>query len=198
MNEQTPKNRHRYCFVNIVIQNPIVYPSRTSRNTYWIGDLFTRVKSVKHMVKSKTKSISSLGAFSNFSKTASSIYNFLKIPAAAVCFVMERGRRKSQQNSRICVRAQVKLVYPVRNLSDSSKSLDDRQMSHIKGTCRCRQSRFLFPYSSRKDRSDSATLLCDSALFMNDWKHTAKRLKLQETTNNQQKKCNSVKHLQRQ
>ena len=67
---------------------------------------------------------------------------------------MERGRRKSQQNSRIWVRAQVKLVYPVRNLSDSSKSLDDRQ---IKGTCRCRQSRFLFPDSSRKDRSDSAS-----------------------------------------
>ena len=81
MNEQTPKNRHRYCSVNIVIQNPFVYPSRTLRNTYWIGDPFTRVKSVKHMVKSKTKSITILGAFSNFSKTARSIYNFLKIPA---------------------------------------------------------------------------------------------------------------------
>ena len=51
-------------------------------------------------------------------KTERSIYNFLKIflheiEAAAICFVMERGRRKSQQNSRICVRAQLKLVYPV-------------------------------------------------------------------------------------
>ena len=34
-------------------------------------------------------------------------------------------------------------------------------------------------------------------MFMNDWKQTAKRLKLQETTNNQYKKCNSMKHLQR-
>ena len=144
MNEKTPKNRHRYCFVEIFLfKTHLFILPRTSRKTYWIGDPFTQVKSAKHMVKSKTKSISSLGAFSNFSKTARSIYNFLKIPVAAVCFVMERGRRKSQQNSRTCVRAQVKLVYPVRNLSDSSKSLDDRQ---IKGTCRCRQSRCLFPY----------------------------------------------------
>ena len=69
------------------------------------------------MVKSKTKSISNLGAFSNFSKTERSIYNFPnflhEIEAAAICFVMERGRRKSQQNSRIRVRAQIKLVYLV-------------------------------------------------------------------------------------
>ena len=39
-------------------------------------------------------------------------------------------------------------------MSDSSKKLDDRQ---IKGTWRCRQSRFLFPDLSRKDRSDSAS-----------------------------------------
>ena len=51
---------------------------------------------------------------------------FLEIEAAAICFGMERGGRKSQQSSRIRVRAQVKLVYPIRNLSDSSKSLDDR------------------------------------------------------------------------
>ena len=81
MNEQTPKNRHRYCFVNIIIQNPFVILPRTLRNTYWIGDPSTQVKSAKHMVKSKTKSISSLGTFSNFSKTELSIYNFLKIPA---------------------------------------------------------------------------------------------------------------------
>ena len=29
------------------------------------------------------------------------------IEAAAICFVRERGRRKSQQNSRVCVRAQI-------------------------------------------------------------------------------------------
>ena len=105
---------------------------RTSRNTYWIGDPFMQVKPAKHMVKSKTKSISSLGAFSNFLKLHVQFIFFSKflheIEAAAVCFVMEHGRRKSQQNSRICVHAQVKLVYPVRNLSDSSKSLDDRQI----------------------------------------------------------------------
>ena len=87
------------------------------------------------MVKSKTKSISNLGTFSNFLKLNVQSIIFSKflheIEAAAICFVMERGRRKSQQNSRICVRAQIKLVYPVLNLSDSFKRLDDRQ---IKGT----------------------------------------------------------------
>ena len=77
-----------------------------------------------------------------------------EIEAAATCFVTERGRRKSQQNSRIRVRAQIKLVYPVWNLSDSSKKLDDRQIKRFR---RCRQSRFLFPDLSRKDRSDSAS-----------------------------------------
>ena len=82
MNEKTPKNRHRYCFVEIFLfKTHLFILSRTSRNTYWIGDPFTQVKSAKHTVKSKTKSISSLGAFSNFSKTARSIYVFLKIPA---------------------------------------------------------------------------------------------------------------------
>ena len=39
---------------------------RTSRNTCWIVDSFTQVKLAKHMVKSKTKSISNRGAFSSF------------------------------------------------------------------------------------------------------------------------------------
>ena len=82
MNEKTPKNRHRYCFVEIFLfKTQLFILPRTSRKTYWIGDPFTQVKSAKHMVKSKTKSISRLGAFSNFSKTERSIYNFLKIPA---------------------------------------------------------------------------------------------------------------------
>ena len=137
MNEQTPKNRHRYCFVNIVIQNPIVYPSRTSRNTYWIGDLFTRVKSVKHMVKSKTKSISSLGAFSNFSKTARSIYNFLKIPAYLFCYGAWAQKESAKlQNMRACTGktglSSMKLVWLIqiagwsadqRNLQMSAESL---------------------------------------------------------------------------
>ena len=67
------KNKHKYCILNICLP-------RTSRNTYWIVDPFTQVKSAKYMVKSKTKSISNLGTFYNFSKTKRSIYNFLKIP----------------------------------------------------------------------------------------------------------------------
>ena len=118
-----------------------------------------RIESAKHMVKSKTKSVSNQGALSNFSKAECSIYNFLKfvheiLMAAAICFVMERGRRKSQQNSRIHVRAQKKLVYPIWNLSDSSKSQHDQK---IKGVSRCRQSRLLFPDLARKDRLDSAS-----------------------------------------
>ena len=68
-------------------------------------------------LKSKTKSISNLDTFSNFLKLNVQSIIFSKFPheieAAAICFAMERGRRKSQQNSRICVRAQIKLVYPV-------------------------------------------------------------------------------------
>ena len=82
-----------------------------------IVDPFTKVKSTKYMVKSKTKCISNLGAFSNSLKLNVQSIIFSKfsheIEAAAICFAMERGRRKSQQNSRICVRAQIKLVYPV-------------------------------------------------------------------------------------
>ena len=118
-----------------------------------------RIESAKHMVKSKTKSVSNQGAFSNFSKTERSIYNFLKFlheieAAAAICVVIERGSRNSQQNSKIHVRAQEKLVYPVWNLSDSSKSRHDQK---IKGVWRCPQSRLLFPDLVRKDRSDSAS-----------------------------------------
>ena len=41
MNEQTQKNKHRYCFLNIFIQNPfIVYPSKNFAKTYWIVDPF--------------------------------------------------------------------------------------------------------------------------------------------------------------
>ena len=52
-----------------------------------------------------------------FSKLNVQSITFSKFPheieAAAICFPMERGLRKSRQNSRICVRAQIKLVYPV-------------------------------------------------------------------------------------
>ena len=147
MNEKTPKNRHRYCFVEIFLfKTHLFILPRTSRKTYWIGDPFTQVKSAKHMVKSKTKSISSLGAFSNFSKTERSIYNFLKIPAwnwrGSYLFCYGAWAQKESaklQNMRACTGITGLSVW---NLSDSSKSLDDRQ---IKGTWRCRQSRFLFP-----------------------------------------------------
>ena len=83
-------------------------------------DPFTQVKSAKYRVKSRTKSISDLGTFSNFRKLNVQSIIFSKFPhkieAAAICFAMERGRRKSQQNSRICVRGQIKLVYPVQKI----------------------------------------------------------------------------------
>ena len=107
-------------------------------------DPFTQVKSAKHMVKSKKNLISNRGAFSSFLKTGVVLHGSLlnveqlifskllcEIEAAAICFVMERGRRKSQQNSRIRLRAEIKLVYPVRNLSDSSKSHDVRQIKGV-------------------------------------------------------------------
>ena len=90
------------------------------------------------MVKSKTKSVSNQGALSNFSKAECSIYNFLKfvheiLMAAAICFVMERGRRKSQQNPRIHVRAQKNwfiqyetcLTHPNRGMIRKSKEFQD-------------------------------------------------------------------------
>ena len=136
-------------------------------------DPFTQVTSAKQMVKSKTRSISNrAGAFSNFSQNWTSappqfterwIDNFLKITtcswSGSHLFFYEAWAQKSQQNSRTrmsaqIVRAQIKLGYPVWNLSDSSKSRDDPQ---IKGVWRCRQSCFRFPDLSRKDRSDSAT-----------------------------------------
>ena len=44
MNEQTQKNKHSYCFLNIFIQNPfIVYAFKNFANTYWIVDPFTQV-----------------------------------------------------------------------------------------------------------------------------------------------------------
>ena len=66
---------------HILFKTHLFILPRTSRNTYWIVDPFTQVKSAKYMIKSKTKSTSNLGELSNFSKTERSIYNFLKIPA---------------------------------------------------------------------------------------------------------------------
>ena len=50
----------------------------------------------------------------------------------------------------------------------------------------------------KKHLIQTAFWLLLQAMFMNNWKQTAQRLKLRETTNNQQKKYNLVKHLQRQ
>ena len=50
----------------------------------------------------------------------------------------------------------------------------------------------------KKHLIQTAFWLLLQAMFMNNWKQTAQQLKLRETTNNQQKKYNLVKHLQRQ
>ena len=49
----------------------------------------------------------------------------LEIEFAAICFVMQRGRRKSQQNSRLRARAQIKLVYPNQGMIGKSKEFED-------------------------------------------------------------------------
>ena len=92
MLKQTQKNKHRYCFLNIFIQTHLFILPKTSRNTYWIVDPFTQVKSAKYMVKSKTKSTSNLGTFSNFLLNVQSII-FSKFPheieaAAITLFVL--------------------------------------------------------------------------------------------------------------
>ena len=116
---------------------------------------FTQVKSAKNMVKSKTKSISNLGAFSNFSKTERSS-KFLHETDWSGSYLFCYGAWAQKESAKLqSMRACTdKLVYPVWNLSDSSKKLDDRQIKRFR---RCRQSRFLFPDLSRKDRSDSAS-----------------------------------------
>ena len=107
------------------------------------------------MVKSKTKSISNLGAFSNFSKTERSS-KFLHETDWSGSYLFCYGAWAQKESAKLqSMRACTdKLVYPVWNLSDSSKKLDDRQIKRFR---RCRQSRFLFPDLSRKDRSDSAS-----------------------------------------
>ena len=159
MNEKTPKNRHRYCFVEIFsFKTHLFILPRTSLKTYWIGDPFTQVKSAKHMVKSKTKSISSLGAFSNFSKTERSIYNFLKIPAwnwrGSYLFCYGAWAQKESaklQNMRACTDktglSSIKLVWLIQK---AGWSADQRNL---------KMSAESLPLSdsSRKDRSDSAS-----------------------------------------
>ena len=106
--------------------------------------LFTQVKSAKYMVQSQKNPPRIWVHFPIFLKLNVQSIIFSKflheIEAAAICFVMERGRRKSQQNSRICVRERIKL--------------DDQQIKRFR---RCRQSCFLFPNLSRKDRGDSVS-----------------------------------------
>ena len=77
--------------------------------TYRIVDPFTQVKSVKYMVKSKTKSISNMGTFSNFLKLNVQSINFSKLPheieAAAICFCYGAWPQKESgkvQNMRAC------------------------------------------------------------------------------------------------
>ena len=86
---------NKLSYLILLFKTHLFILKKTSRNiTYWI-----------------------VGTFSNFLKLNVKSLIFPKFPheteAAAICFAMERGRRKSRQNSRICVRAQIKLVYPV-------------------------------------------------------------------------------------
>ena len=68
MNEQTQNNRQRSCFLKIFIQNPKIQSFKAIRkNTIWILDPFTQVKSAEHMAKFNTKSISNRGTFCKFS-----------------------------------------------------------------------------------------------------------------------------------
>ena len=71
MNEQTQNNRQRSLFLKIFIQNPKSQSFKAIRkNTIWIVDPFTQVKSAEHIAKFNTKSISNRGTFSNFSLAA--------------------------------------------------------------------------------------------------------------------------------
>ena len=128
MLSQTQKNKNGYCFLNIIIfiQKLFVYPSKNFAYHLLDCESVHAIKSAEYMVKSKTKSISNLGTFSNFLKLNVQSIIFSKFPhvieAAAICFFMERGRRKSQQSSRICVRAQIKLVIQYKTCLTHPKS----------------------------------------------------------------------------
>ena len=92
-------------------------------------DPSTQGKSARHMVKSKTKSISNRGAFFSFSKNRTdnrieSIISVLKMTAwnwsGSHLFCYGAWGRKMSANSLLRVCAQIKLAYPAWNLSDSS------------------------------------------------------------------------------
>ena len=71
MNEQTQNNRQRSRFLKILIQNPKSQSFKAIRkNTIWIVDPFTQVKSAEHMAKFNTNSVSNRGTFCNFSFAA--------------------------------------------------------------------------------------------------------------------------------
>ena len=71
MNEQTQNNWQRSRFLKIFLQNPKSQSFKAIRkNTIWIVDPFTQVKSAEHIAKFNTKSISNRGTFCKFSLAA--------------------------------------------------------------------------------------------------------------------------------
>ena len=84
---------------------------RTSRNTCWIVDSFTQVKLAKHMVKSKTKSISNRGAFSSFNVQSIIFSKFLHeywSGSRDGSYLFRYGVKESAKLQNMhCVRAQI-------------------------------------------------------------------------------------------
>ena len=125
------------------------------------------------MVKSKTKSISNLGTFSNFLKLNVQSIIFSKFPheieAAAICFSMERGRRKSQQNSRWNWFMQYKtcLTHPKNWMIGRSKEFeDDRSDSASRVLVAVRHETKLGSFKRRLKKID-VTQLCWSVNSFN-------------------------------
>ena len=74
-------------------------------------DPFTQVKLAKHMIWLNLKEKpSQIGVHFPISIKKGVVR---EIEAAGICFVIECGRRKSQQIPRVRLRAQIKLVYTV-------------------------------------------------------------------------------------
>ena len=144
MNEQIQKNRHR----NYFLKKEIIQELRITLTGLWIHS--PRQNRLSPRLNPK-KNSSQIGVhFPVFLKTGLVLYCSLlnvellifsklvcAIEAAAICFVMERGHRKSQQNSRIQVRAEIKLVWLIqitwwsanqRSLKMSAQSLPLSQL----------------------------------------------------------------------
>ena len=111
------------------------------------------------MIKSKTKSISSLGAFSNFSKTARSIYNFLKIPAYLFCYGAWAQKESAKlQNMRACTGktglSSMKLVWLIQIAGNRW------MIGRLKGLCQL---------ESMRSEVMHITFKCQNSIVFNAW-----------------------------